>query len=122
MMSAPVQKRESGSGPAQAPFPQKQPLAEINGHQYYIISGVARRGETQVLYCAMELSAQDAEKIRELDRRLADPRYDMTDVRRERRQFMSTRSWAYRQFWAADGAYDFGFMPAADAQRLIRKI
>ena len=106
---------------AGAAFPQPKPLIESNGYRYYIVSILRKRQEAKALYCAMELSAHQAERIRVLDR-LVEDRPDSAAMHRERKVFLSTCPAAFREFWAADGRYDLGFLPEADARELIRKI
>ncbi|MDD5340300.1 MAG: hypothetical protein PHV13_03550 [Candidatus ainarchaeum sp.] len=121
MMHVPVQKKTGGSQPA-APFPVKQPLTESNGYEYYVVYMLKPKNGGQAAYGAVRLSRKDATTIRELDRRLTDNAYDLYTVRSERTLFFTERARDFKAFMAPADKYDFGFMPAADAQRLVMKI
>lgn len=100
------------------PFRKPAPLIEISGRQEYILYRLEKKGTGKTLYYAMRLNRDDANDLRELDRRLKDSRYDPGKVHEERKQFISKRTDSLRKFVAPTGKYGFGFMPAADALKL----
>jgi hypothetical protein len=111
--------KRDGAGAVSA---QSAPLIESNSYQYYIFAIVRRRDEPKALHYAMELSAHEADRLREFDRCLSTSGYDMEKVSRERKGFISVHSAGCRHFWAAADKYAIGFLPKTDAQELIRKI
>ncbi len=121
-MMEPVQKEKRGSDGTPGKFPAGAPLAETKGYEYYVAFMLKERTGGQTAYYAVRLSQGDAAAIRELDRRLADPDYDLHEVRGERTRFLTERARDFTAFVAGSGRYDFGFLPAADAQTLVMRI